>query len=132
MTKAEYRMKLKKEIYKLSCVHKVNICDNELWVRLFQNENINANELNAYLDNNKDKLKIIDVDEENKWLDIKILNIDKYTEPEIVTELDIEIEKLENQLKELKSKRNIERAEQRKKIKILKLKEELKKLEEEN
>ena len=125
MNISEYKSKIRSELIKFRCLGPVRTRNNGFI--LYKSENkTDINEFIEYIKNNNNKLQVID--ETQDYIEIEILDLDKYKEPK--TELDIEIEKLEEKLKQLKEKKKNERKNKEKQDKIRRLKEELKRLEE--
>lgn len=120
----EYKAKTKYEFLGFNCVQSCHTYyKDELSLGINIEKHIKP--LYEYLENNKDRFII----REKKYnrLTIKLINISNYIDR---TELDIEIEELENRLKMLKEKRKQEEQKETKQAKIKKLKEEIRKLEE--
>lgn len=125
----EYKKNIKKELLKFNCV---SHCwawghTNDLYCIVFD-EKRDTSSFYEFLLNNKDRFtfkKSKEYGEERVF--ITLVNLDKFTQK---SELDLEIEDLENKLKELKEKRNKESLRNEKLVKINKLKEQIKKLEE--
>jgi hypothetical protein len=126
MNEIQYKNMLKKEIKKFFCVEFVYVLNKNQFYIQKSNNSIDKDDFVLYLEENQDKYKILS--EDKIKIIVEILNLEQYKQPK--TELDIKIEELEKQLKKLKEKRKIQKLEQIKENKILKLKEELRKLEE--
>ena len=124
MNLREYKRDIKKELLKFDCVLHCWAWGNkkDLYCIVFDDKR-DTSIFYEFLVDNKDRFGFKNCDEYgDKRVFVTLLNLDKFVQK---SELDLEIENLENKLKDLKQKRNIERLRNNKLEKINKLKEEI-------